>query len=267
MYQRASVGQAGVAGLVEEQRLAALPQRLVGVHARAVVLEHRLGHERERLAGLQATFFSTYLNVMSWSAMARQGVELRADLALAAGGDLVVVQLDLDAQLHERGGHLRAQVLVVVHRRHREVALLGAGLVAQVGPLVAAGVPDALDRVDHVEGLVRPVLEADVVEDEELGLGAEVGGVGDAGRLHVLLGLLGDVARVTAVALDRERVGDEAVEHQRLAGPERIDVGRRRVREQDHVRLLDLLEPPDRRAVEAVPVLEGAPRSAPRRGW
>ena len=46
------VGQPGVAGLVEEQRLAALPQRLVDVHARAVVLEDRLGHERRRLAVL-----------------------------------------------------------------------------------------------------------------------------------------------------------------------------------------------------------------------
>ena len=153
----------------------------------------------------------------------------------------------------------------MVHGRHREVALLGAGLVAEVRALVAAGVPHALDRVDHVERLVRPVLEADVVEDEELGLGPEVGGVGDAGRLQVLLGLLGDVPRVTRVALAGHRIGHEAVDHERLAGPERVDVGRRRVGHQDHVRLLDLLEPPDRRAVEAVAVLERRLAQHPRR--
>ena len=44
------VGQAGVAELVVEQRRAVLPQRLVAVHARAVVTEQRLRHERRRLA-------------------------------------------------------------------------------------------------------------------------------------------------------------------------------------------------------------------------
>ncbi len=157
--------------------------------------------------------------------MREQRVEARADLALAAGGDLVVVQLDVDADLHEVARHLRAQVLVVVHRRHREVALLGAGLVAEVRALVLAGVPDALDRVDQVHGQLRLVVEAHVVEDEELGLGAEVGRCRRCRSTHVLLGLRRDVPRVTAVALAGDRVGDEAVDDQRLVLHERVDVG------------------------------------------
>ena len=44
------VGQPAVPALVVEQRLAVLPERLVGVHARAVVTEDRLGHEGRGLA-------------------------------------------------------------------------------------------------------------------------------------------------------------------------------------------------------------------------
>ena len=71
----------------------------------------------------------------------------------------------------------------MVHRRDREVALLVAGLVAEVGrPRRLAPVfHDALDRVDEVVARVLVLVEADVVEDVELGLGPEVGGVGDAG--------------------------------------------------------------------------------------
>ena len=47
-----NVGQAAVAGLVVEQRLAVLPQRLVRVHTGTVITSERLGHEGDRLAGL-----------------------------------------------------------------------------------------------------------------------------------------------------------------------------------------------------------------------
>ena len=65
---------------------------------------------------------------------ARQRVEAHVDLGLAGGADLVVLDLDLDAHPLEGEHHLGAQVLVVVHRRDREVALLVADLVAEVRP-------------------------------------------------------------------------------------------------------------------------------------
>ena len=80
-----------------------------------VLVEHQLvGHRRER-------------------------VEAHVDLGLARGADLVVLHLDLDADLLEREQHLGAQVLVLVHRRHGEVALLVADLVAEVGAAVELG--------------------------------------------------------------------------------------------------------------------------------
>ncbi len=137
MYQRADVGQPGVAGLVVEQRLAALPQRLVAVHARAVVLEDRLRHERGRLAVGAGHVLHDVLVEHQLVGHAQQRVEAHVDLGLARGADLVVLDLDLDAQPLEHEDHLRAQVLEVVHRRDREVALLVAGLEPEVRLLVA----------------------------------------------------------------------------------------------------------------------------------
>ena len=122
--------------------------------------------------------------------------------------------------------------------------------------LHAAGVPRALDRVDEVEALLRLRLEADVVEDVELGLGGEERGVRDAGRLQVRLGLGGDLARVAAVRLVGVRVDDGEVDVQRLLRPERVDVRGRHVRDELHVGLVDRLEPADRRAVEHLAVGE-----------
>ena len=168
----------------------------------------------------------------------------------------MVVELGLDADVVQRHRHVGPQVLVVVHRRGGEVALLGAGLVPEVRALVGAGVPLPLDGVDAVHAPVGRGLEAHVVEDEELGLGTEVGGVGHARGEEVLLRLLGDVARVAAVALAGDRVGDVAVHHERLPAPERVEVGGGGIGHQHHVRLLDLLEAAHGRAVEGVTVLE-----------
>ena len=84
--------------------------------------------------------------------------------------------------------------------RHREVAFLVARPVAQV-VLLAAGIPAAFFGVDEVEAGVLVLVEADVVEDEELGFGAEVRGIADAAVLQIQLGLLGDPARIALVVL------------------------------------------------------------------
>src|SRR5947209_13320585 len=86
------------------------------------------------------------------------------------------------------------------------------GLVGEVAALFdAARVPGALLRVHGVEARVLLHLVADVVEDVELRLRSEERGVGDAGGGEVLLGLLGDLARVLRVDLAVTRVVD--VEH------------------------------------------------------
>ena len=81
--------------------------------------------------------------------------------------------------------HLGAQVLVLVHRRAPGSsppcsAACSRGSAMPSAPS-RARVPHALDRVEVVVARVLVLVEAHGVEDEELGLGAEVGGVGDAG--------------------------------------------------------------------------------------
>lgn len=101
-----------------------------------------------------------------------------------------------------------------------------------------------------VEGLVRLGVEADAVEHVELGLGAEVRGVGDAGRREVGLGLLRHVARVTGVLLTRDRVVDEEVDVDRLVAAEGVDARGGQVGAERHVGLVDGLEAADRGTVE-----------------
>ena len=206
-----------------------MPQRLVDVHARAVVTEDRLRHEGRGLAVAPGDVLHDVLEEHQVVGRGEQRVELVVDLGLAGGAHLVVLALDLEAGLVQLQGDLGAQVGEVVDRRGREVAALVADLVAAV-VLERAGVPGAGLGVDVVEGLVRRGLEAHAVEDVELGLGAEVRGVGDAGGGEVRLGLLRHVARVTAVLLARDRVVDEEVDVERLVAAERVDAGRRQVR-------------------------------------
>jgi hypothetical protein len=122
----------------------------------------------------------------------------------------VVLALNLKAQLLHGQHHLGADVLLLVQRRHREVAFLVAELVAQVGHLVPAGVPDGLVGVDAVEGAVAPGVELHVVEDEKLRFRAEDGALGQAGGGEVFLGLLSDGARVAVVDFAGARLGDGA---------------------------------------------------------
>src|SRR5205814_9593206 len=130
-------------------------------------------------------------------------LEAQVDLALAAGCDLVVVELARDAEPLERQHHARAQVVQRVVRRRWEVALLLADRVAETG---LAGVPVALGGVDEVPRLVRAARVRHLVEDEELALGADEARVGDVARAEIVLCALRDAAGILEVRLLRYRV-------------------------------------------------------------
>ena len=223
------------------------------VHPRAVVAEDRLRHERHGLARRARDVLDDVLVDHHLVGHPRQRLVAQVDLALAARRDLVVVELARDAEPLEREHHLRAQVAERVVRRGREVALLLAHGVAEAR---LAGVPVPFGRVDEVVRAVRAELVRDLVEDEELALGAEVRRVGDPGAAQVRLGALRDAPRILAVRLARERIGDLADQRERRHLGRRVEDRARGVGHQQHVALGDPLPAADRGAVEAEPVLE-----------
>ena len=250
------LGEARVA-VAGEQVLAVLPHRLVHVHARAVVADDRLRHERRGLAVGVRGVVDHVLHLLQPVGALHQRREAGADLALAGVRDLVVVDLDLDAHLVEREAHRGADVLQRVDRRHRKVAALHRRAVAHVAALeLLGGRPGGLGR-EHLAVAARHVdRPLDRVEDEELGLGAEVGDVAKAAGLQERLGTPGERARVALVTLAVGRLDDVAGDVERRLVHERVEDRGRRVGHQQHVGGLDALPAGDRRAVERVAGLE-----------
>ena len=255
------VGESTVAVLVVEEGLAILPEGLVAVHAGTVVPGDGLGHEGGRLAGQSSGLVDHVLVLHQIVASVQQGVEAIVDLLLAGAAHLVMGALQNQAHLLQVGHHVVAQILVVVNGRYREVALLDPVLEADVvGPVlldVDARVPRSLDGVDLVEGALHAVLEADLVEDEELGLGSEGGRVGDAGGAQVGLRLGGNLPGVARVRLIGHRVNNGEGHIQGAMAAEGIQVSSLWIGNQLHIRFVDGLEALDGGAVEGHAVREG----------
>ena len=91
--------QVGISALAEEQRLAGFPEALMNVHATAVVVEHRLRHERG--------CFAVSLGHVSNNVFVGHGVvrglnqlgEFHAQFVLSSTSHFVVVLFDGDPQL------------------------------------------------------------------------------------------------------------------------------------------------------------------------
>src|SRR6266536_652161 len=105
--------------------------------------------------------------------------------------------------------------MLVIHRRHRKISLLVTRLVPEVGPLCAASVPRAFFRIDEIESVMVGLIKSNVIEDIELYFGTPGAGVGDAGRLEVLLRFLRDIPRVSALGVSGTRVTNIPTQAQR----------------------------------------------------
>ena len=151
------------------------------MHAAAVILGNRLGHEGRGLAvGMGDHVDDIFVDLHPVGGLDQAAVG-QAQLMLR-GGDLVMVLVHRQAHLDHRRDHLAADVHCAVDRRDREVAALGARAVALVAAVIfAAGVGRQFDVVDlEIAGRVA-VLEADIVEHEEFGFRPDEDGVADAG--------------------------------------------------------------------------------------
>ena len=106
-----------------------------------------------------------------------------------------------------------------------------------------------MSSISIAAGVVA-VLEADVVEHEELGFRADEDGVADAGLLEIGFGAGRGRARIAAVKLAGRGLDDVAEQDQHRSRAERIDIGGVEVGLQDHVELVDRLPAGDRASVE-----------------
>ena len=116
------------------------------MHTSAVVVGDRLRHEGRSLAGQSGGLVDDVLLLHQVIACVLQGVEAVVDLLLASAGDLVVGTLEDQTDLLQVGDHIVAQILGVVNRRNREVALLDAVLETDVRGAVVFGVDAGVPR-------------------------------------------------------------------------------------------------------------------------
>ena len=169
----------------------------------------------------------------------------------------MMVTFDVQAALDHGLHHFAAQILIMIGGRHREITFFVARPVAEI-IFPAAGIPAAFFCVNKIEAAVLILVETDVIENEELGFGAEIGGVGDAAVLQEKFGLLGNPTGIAFVALLGDRVLDVAVHDQRGGLGERIHQRSGRIGDQEHVALMDRRPTADTRSIHAEAVFKAA---------
>ena len=251
------VGQAAVA-VSGKQVDAILDQRHMNVHAVAVIADQRLGHEGRGLAVAVRDVVHAVLEDLHFVSLAHQGVEGNTDFALTGGCHFVVMDFDLEAHFFHRQAHRRANVVQRIDRRHREVTALDAGTVTDVAIFIYLDrAPRGFLGIDLVRAMTHFSRPLDVVEDEKFVLGAEVGGVGDAGGLQVSLGAQRDRARVAFVTFAGGRLDDVTGDVDRGLVGKRIERRGFRVGHQDHVGFVDPFPAGDRGAVEHLALGKG----------
>ena len=211
---------------VVERVLAAAEQRLMRVHARSVLAEQRLGHERRMPAVLHRVLLDG--DPVGHAVVGHLQRVRVAHVDLVLGWtDLMMGVLHVDPELLECQHRLATHVRAGVERREVEVPAL----------------------VEHLR-------RAGVAEQEVLQLGADVERL-EAHRVSALEGAAQHVARIALIggALGRDHIAEHPSDPL-LLRPPRQDRERRGVGHRDHVRLLDRVEARDRGPVEAHPGFE-----------
>jgi hypothetical protein len=174
------VGKARIA-FACEQGLAGFPERLVAMHAGAVIAENGFGHEGRGFAvAVRDVVHDMLVNLHVIGAIEEGGIE-DADFTLARRNFMVMFFHGEAHALHD-GDHFAANVREAVDRRFGEIAALDARAVAGIAGLVIfCGVVRAFAAVDFETDAVHGDVEFYIFENEEFGFGTEIGGVGMAG--------------------------------------------------------------------------------------
>ena len=249
-------GQACIA-VAAEQILAAFPQRLMHVHARAVVADNGLRHEGRGLAvGMGNVVHGVLEDLVPVSAFHQAG-EHGADFALPRRCHFMMMHFNRHALLFESQAHRRTDILQRIHRRNGEVAALDRRTMAHVAAIhVITGGPrrfrslHAGRRAGHVD------VPGHRIKNEKLGFRTEIGGVADAGRFQVRLAAFGDRARIAVVTLAIVGFNHVAGHDQGRFVGERVHARTVRIRHQQHVGGLNALPAGNGRTVKRMAVGE-----------
>ncbi len=163
----------------------------MGVHAAAIIVLDRLGHERCRFAiGLRHHVDDIFVDLHAVCGL-RQRAECQPEFMLCRG-NLMVVLVARQPHFEHRRDHFPADILCAVDRRDGKIAALGARAMPQIAAFVRSpGVGRQFDIVDFESRLVIAGFELHIVEHEKLGFRADIDGVANAGRFEIRLGALG----------------------------------------------------------------------------
>ena len=143
-----------------------------------------------------------------------QAAVFGADFALPGGCDFVMVYLDFDAHLFQCEAHGGADIVQRIDRRNRKIPAFHAGAMPDIATLILfRRAPGRFLGFNFYRAAGHVGMPGDGVENEKFGLGPEIRGVADAGRLQVSFAALRQRARVAVIALAIGRLdhvaGDE----------------------------------------------------------
>src|SRR5690349_20424240 len=121
-----------------EKRLLILPQALMGMHARTIIAINVLRQKGRRLPALARSI--SYHIFAEHQTISRRDERVKAeiDLRLPSSGNFMMMDLKRNAKTFQIQDHLRAQILIGIIRRHREIATFWIHQVAQIGLAIAA---------------------------------------------------------------------------------------------------------------------------------
>ncbi len=236
--------------IASKQRLAFVPDRLVGVHARAVVTEDRFRHEGCGFAILVCNHVDAVFVNLNRVSMFDQGAECDTQFVLRRS-NFVVVLFATHAHFVDVVDHFGTDVVCRVNWRDREVTTLRTRTVAAVAAFeFGAGVVRTFFGVKRVGHALLRGAPTNVVEHEEFRLCAEICGVADTSGFHVCQCAFRGRTRATLVTLAGGRFDNVTNKDQGRLRGERINNGGRRIRHQDHVGFVDFFPTGNRRTVE-----------------
>ncbi len=185
-----------------EKILAVLRQRLVHVHAGAIIADDGLGHECRGLAVGVRHAPDCVLEDLHPVGALHQAVVQGADFVLPRGRHFVMVYFAYDALLFHCEHHGIANVMQGIGRRHRKVASLHRRAMPRVAAFeFLAGRPRRFFGFDFDEAAGHIHVPGHRIKNEELGLRSEISGISNTRGFEIGLAALGNRARIAVISL------------------------------------------------------------------